>query len=66
MVSLVAIVGDRGAGSVSIDANGNAVHLYPVQDPADRAAWYRGLDALARIHEAAGAKEMWPLTPTAA
>jgi choline dehydrogenase-like flavoprotein len=65
MVSLVAIVGDQGAGSVTIDGDGSAVHLYPVQHPADRAAWYRGLDALARIHEAAGAKEMWPLTPTA-
>jgi choline dehydrogenase-like flavoprotein len=66
MVALVAIVGDRGAGSVTIDGVGNAVHHYPIEEPRDRAAWYRGLDALARLHEAAGARELWPLTPTVA
>jgi choline dehydrogenase-like flavoprotein len=64
MVALVAIVGDRGAGSVTLDGAGNAVHHYPIEEPRDRAAWYRGLDALARLHEAAGARELWPLTPT--
>jgi choline dehydrogenase-like flavoprotein len=63
MVALVAIVNDRGAGSVTIDGAGNAVHLYPLEDTRDRAAWYRGIAALARLHEAAGAQELWPLTP---
>jgi choline dehydrogenase-like flavoprotein len=63
MVALVAIVGDRGAGSVTIDGTGSAVHWYPLEDDRDRAAWMRGLEALARLHEAAGAEEIWPLTP---
>jgi choline dehydrogenase-like flavoprotein len=63
MVALVAIVADRGAGSVTIDGAGDAVHHYPLEDARDRAAWMRGLDALARLHHAAGAEEIWPLTP---
>ena len=66
MAALVAIVADRGSGTVTIDGKGNAVHYYPVADERDRTAWYQGLDALARIHEAAGADEIWPLTPAAA
>jgi choline dehydrogenase-like flavoprotein len=65
MVALVAIVADRGSGRVTIDGGGNAVHHYPADDPRDRAAWYRGLELLARMHEAAGASEIWPLTPAA-
>jgi choline dehydrogenase-like flavoprotein len=63
MVALIAIVGDQGAGRVTIDDKGNAVHHYPLENEHDRTAWYRGLDALARLHEAAGADEIWPLTP---
>jgi choline dehydrogenase-like flavoprotein len=63
MVALVAIVADRGAGTVSVDGTGNAVHHYPLEDVRDQAAWMRGLDALARLHAAAGADEIWPLTP---
>jgi choline dehydrogenase-like flavoprotein len=65
MVALVAIVADRGDGHVDIDGAGQAVHYHPVDDPRDRAAWYQGLDALAKLHEAAGAEEIWPLTPAA-
>jgi choline dehydrogenase-like flavoprotein len=64
--ALVAIVADRGAGRITIDGSGNAVHHYPADDPRDRAAWYKGLDLLARIHAAAGAAEIWPLTPSVA
>jgi choline dehydrogenase-like flavoprotein len=63
MVSLCAITADRGSGTVTLDAAGQAVHTYPVDDPRDQGGLYRGLSALARLHEAAGAAEIWPLTP---
>ncbi|GIJ50893.1 GMC oxidoreductase [Virgisporangium aliadipatigenens] len=66
MVSLCAITADRGSGTVTLDAGAQAVHSYPVDDPRDQAGLYRGLAALARLHEAAGAAEIWPLTPAVA
>ena len=65
MAALVAIIADHGSGRITIDGGGNAVHHYPADDPRDQAAWYKGLGLLARMHEAAGASEIWPLTPAA-
>jgi choline dehydrogenase-like flavoprotein len=65
-VPFVAIVADHGSGRVTIDADGNAVHLYPVEDERDRSALYQGMTALARLHQAAGAQRVWPLTPAVA
>nr|WP_238361929.1 GMC family oxidoreductase [Actinopolymorpha pittospori] len=63
VAALVAIIGDKNEGTVRLDDNGQAVHGYPLTDQADRAALYRALEMVARLHEAAGAEEMYPLTP---
>ncbi len=63
LVSLIALVRDRGAGSVMIDANGEAVQTYPLDDELDREHFHQGLVAVARIHERAGADTIYPLIP---
>jgi choline dehydrogenase-like flavoprotein len=63
VAALVAIIGDKSEGTVTLDDNGQAVHGYPLAEQADRAALYRALEMLARLHEAAGAEEMYSLTP---
>lgn len=54
---------DRGSGQVSIDAQGDAVVTYPFDDPLDRRHLVEGLEALARLHEAAGAQLLLDLSP---
>jgi choline dehydrogenase-like flavoprotein len=63
MVSLIALVRDHGSGSVTIDATGEAVHTYPLDDELDREHFHQGLVAVARIHESAGADTIYPLIP---
>jgi choline dehydrogenase-like flavoprotein len=63
MVSLIALVRDRGAGSVTIDPAGEAVHAYPLDDELDLDHFHSGLVAVARIHERAGADTIYPLIP---
>lgn len=53
--TFIGLTRDRGHGSVGIDAAGEAVPMYSVSDEVDVANLRRGLDAQARLHEAAGA-----------
>ena len=55
---LIALVRERGHGRVEIDAAGNPVIHYPIDDEVDRAHLRRGIEELVRIHEAAGAREI--------
>jgi choline dehydrogenase-like flavoprotein len=49
---------DRGEGRVAIDAAGNAVPQYPLDDELDVRHMRRGLAELIRMHEAAGAERI--------
>ncbi|MFL5870105.1 MAG: GMC family oxidoreductase N-terminal domain-containing protein, partial [Solirubrobacterales bacterium] len=55
---LIAHVRERGHGRVAIDAAGNPVIHYPIDDELDRAHLKQGIEELVRIHEAAGAREI--------
>jgi choline dehydrogenase-like flavoprotein len=50
---------DRGTGSVTIDDNGEAVHWYPFDDELDRRNFREALVTCIRMHEAAGAQEIF-------
>jgi acyl-CoA reductase-like NAD-dependent aldehyde dehydrogenase/choline dehydrogenase-like flavoprotein len=55
---LIALVRERGHGRVEIDAAGNPVVHYPIDDELDRDHLRMGIEQLVRIHEAAGAREI--------
>jgi choline dehydrogenase-like flavoprotein len=61
--TLIHLTQDRGGGSVVVDDRGQAVHLYPFDDELDIRNFHRGLEAVARIHEQAGAQEIACLVP---
>lgn len=61
--TLIHLTQDRGGGQVVIDEQGEAVHRYPLTDELDVRNYRRGMDAVARIHEAAGAHEIACLVP---
>ncbi|GAB7189446.1 GMC family oxidoreductase [Kineococcus sp. NUM-3379] len=52
------IVQDRGCGTVTLDDDGEAVHTYPFDDPLDRRHFADALEAMVRLHHAAGAEEI--------
>lgn len=54
----IALVRDHGHGRVTIDDDGEAVPTYAVTDEVDLANLRRGIDALARGHQAAGAVQI--------
>jgi choline dehydrogenase-like flavoprotein len=54
----IALLRDRGAGRVTIAADGQAMHSYALHDEVDLANARLGIDAQARIHQAAGAIEI--------
>jgi choline dehydrogenase-like flavoprotein len=58
---------DRGSGSVTIDDNGQAVYWYPFTDELDRGNFRDAIVTCIRMHEAAGAREIFaagqPLPP---
>jgi choline dehydrogenase-like flavoprotein len=56
--TFIGLVRDRGGGRVEIDANGQGVPWYSVTDEVDVRNMHRALDAQARLHEAAGAREI--------
>jgi choline dehydrogenase-like flavoprotein len=60
-VTFIGLLRDRGAGQVTIDADGNAVHHYSLSDDLDVRNTHRAIDAQARLHEAAGASEIYSL-----
>ena len=50
---------DRGTGSVTIDDNGESVHWYPFDDELDRRNFKEALVTCIRMHEAAGATQIF-------
>jgi choline dehydrogenase-like flavoprotein len=60
-VTFIALLRDRGAGRVTVDGQGQALPWYSISDGLDQRHARRGLDALARLHEAAGATEIYAL-----
>jgi len=61
--SLILLLRDRGHGRVTLSPAGEGLHWYPLDDELDRRHFRRGLAELARIHEAAGAAEIFGLHP---
>ncbi len=59
--NFISLTRDRGAGQVSIDANGESVPMYAVTDELDLENLKKGIDAQIRLHEAAGAHMIGPL-----
>jgi choline dehydrogenase-like flavoprotein len=59
--TLIFLVRDRGGGRVTVDGEGEAVHSYRVEDELDQRSFRRGLAAVIRVHEAAGAREIHTL-----
>ncbi len=59
MSDFLFVLRDHTGGQVSIDADGEAVHTYALTDERDVAAYRLGLRVMARLHEAAGAQELW-------
>jgi choline dehydrogenase-like flavoprotein len=49
---------DRGYGRVTIDAEGNAIPVYSLDDETDQKNFRRAAGEAIRIHEAAGAQEI--------
>jgi choline dehydrogenase-like flavoprotein len=59
--NFISLTRDRGAGQVMVDANGEAMPLYPVTDPLDLENLKKGIEVQIRLHEAAGAHQIGPL-----
>ncbi len=59
MADFLFIIRDHAGGDVTIDENGAAVHTYALTDQRDVGAFHLGLRVLAKLHEAAGAEELW-------
>ena len=55
----VFIVKDRGAGSVTIDENGQSQHWYPFTDELDRRNFREAAVTAIRMQEAAGAQQIF-------
>jgi choline dehydrogenase-like flavoprotein len=53
------IIKDRGAGSVTLDENGQATHWYPFTDELDRRHVREAIVTSIRMHEAAGAQQIY-------
>jgi choline dehydrogenase-like flavoprotein len=59
--TFISLTRDRGAGEVTVDANGEAVPTYAVTDTLDLENLKRGIETQIRLHEAAGAHQIGPL-----
>jgi choline dehydrogenase-like flavoprotein len=59
--TLIALIRDRGHGRVVIDETGEAVPFYEVTDELDARHLRQSIEALTRIHHAAGAAMIAPL-----
>jgi choline dehydrogenase-like flavoprotein len=55
----VFIVKDRGAGTVTIDENGQSIHRYPFTDELDRRHFREAAETSIRMQEAAGAQQIF-------
>jgi choline dehydrogenase-like flavoprotein len=59
--TFIGLLRDHGHGHVDVDANGQAVVYYDLTDELDIRNTHRAIDAQARLHRAAGAREIQPL-----
>ena len=59
--TLISLARDRGHGRVTVDANGEAVPWYSIDDPDDLRRVRHGVEAQVRLHRAAGAKAIFSL-----
>ena len=59
--NFIGVTRDRGAGQVTVDANGEAVPTYAVTDPLDLENLRHEIEVQIRLHEAAGAHQIGPL-----
>jgi acyl-CoA reductase-like NAD-dependent aldehyde dehydrogenase/choline dehydrogenase-like flavoprotein len=59
---LIMLIRDRGHGRVAVDGDGNAVPEYLMRDELDVSTFRAGLEAVARLHEAAGAERIVALS----
>lgn len=59
--SFIALTRDRGHGQVVLDGRGGSLPLYSVTDELDARNLRHGLETQIRIHEAAGAREIYSL-----
>ena len=59
--TLISLTRDRGHGRVTVDANGEAVPWYSIDDPDDLRRVRHGVEAQVRLHRAAGAKAIFSL-----
>jgi choline dehydrogenase-like flavoprotein len=59
--TFISLTRDRGAGQVSIDADGESMPTYAVTDELDLENLKHGIEAQVRLHEAAGAHQIGPL-----
>lgn len=60
--SWIGLVRDFGGGRVTLDDEGESHVTYPFDEPRDLATMHTAHEALARLHEAAGAKAVIDLT----
>jgi choline dehydrogenase-like flavoprotein len=58
MAPFITVGRDHGEGEVAIDAHGRAVVRWSLSDEVDRRIFVRGNQELAKLHRAAGAKEI--------
>jgi choline dehydrogenase-like flavoprotein len=59
--TFISLTRDRGAGRITVDANGESVPTYAITDELDLENLRRGIDVQIRLHEAAGAHQIGPL-----
>jgi choline dehydrogenase-like flavoprotein len=59
--TFIALTRDHGHGRVVIDGEGEAQPFYGVTDPLDAAHLRLGIEKIARLHQAAGAQEIFLL-----
>jgi len=60
--SFIALTRDHGHGRVLLDARGDALPLYSITDELDIANLNHGLEVLVRMHQAAGARQIFSLS----
>jgi choline dehydrogenase-like flavoprotein len=59
--TFISLLRDRGHGRVEVDANGESVPWYSIDDPDDVRRSRHGIEAQVRLHHAAGAKAIFSL-----
>ena len=64
MADFLFIIREHAGGTVTLDEAGEAVHSYALTDERDVAAYRKGVRVMAKLHEAAGAEELWCGTAT--